>query len=111
MDFRASAWEVINKHLSDPASMVKHQTDSFDSFMSTGIDQVIQSYSPIEVAEGPYDDVGPAVWYSVTPSNVSVSRCVTHDKFGKPSVLVPNDARLRNLTYGSTLTLDLEVHS
>jgi DNA-directed RNA polymerase II subunit RPB2 len=111
MDFRASAWEVINKHLSDPASMVKHQIDSFESFMSTGIDQVIQSYSPIEVSEGPYDESGPSVWYSVTPSNVSVSRCVTHDKFGKPSVLVPNDARLRNLTYGSTLTLDLEVQS
>eukprot|EP00873_Tetraselmis_striata_P033814 jgi/Tetstr1/454078/TSEL_040997.t1 len=109
--FHDSAWQVINKHLADPAALVKHQIDSFESFMATGIDQVLKSYSPIEVTEGPYEGTEPAVRYSVVPSNVSVSRCVTHDKFGRPSVLLPNDARLRNLTYGSTLTVDLDIQS
>lgn len=109
--FNDSAWEVINKHLADPAALVKHQIDSFESFMSTGIDQVLASYSPIEVTEGPYENGIPSVRYSITPSKVSVSRCITHDKFGKPSVLLPNDARLRNLTYGSALSVDFEIKS
>lgn len=109
--FREAAWEVINKQLSSPSALVKHQIDSFDVFLSSGIDLVMSSYSPIEVTEGPYENGAPAIRYSLTPSNVSVGRCITYDKYGKPSVLLPNDARLRNLTYAASLTVDFSIES
>lgn len=110
-DFREIAWSVIDKHLCDPTALAKHQIDSFESFISTGIDQVIASYSPIEVTEGPYENGIPSVRYTVTPSQVHVSRCITHDRSGNASVILPNDARLRNLTYGCTLSVDLVIES
>ncbi|AUF82698.1 DNA-directed RNA polymerase II subunit Rpb2 [Tetraselmis virus 1] len=104
-----SAWKVIDKHFEDTASLVKHQIDSFETFVSTGIDQVIASYSPIEVSAGPYDSNGPAIRYTIKPSDITVGRCVTHDKYGKATVLLPNDARLRNLTYQSQISVDFNI--
>ena len=110
-EFREIAWSVIDKHLCDPTALVKHQIDSFENFISTGIDQVISSYTPIDITEGPYENGVPAVKYSVSPSRVHVSRCITHDRYGNASVILPNDARLRNLTYGCTLSVDLEIEA
>nr|WRJ69868.1 DNA-directed RNA polymerase II subunit Rpb2 [Oceanusvirus sp.] len=105
------AWTVIEKSFGDASCLVKHQLDSFDAFVSNGIDQVISSYYPIEVTAGPYEASGPALRYSVSPSKITVSRCVTHDKYGKATVLLPNDARLRNLTYQSQITVDFEIEA
>lgn len=109
--FRELAWEIIHKHLSDPASLVRHQTDSFDAFVRTGIDSVIRSYGPIDVTEGPYENGVPALRFSIRLSDVSVGRCITHDSLGRPSVILPNDARLRNISYTSSLTADLDIES
>ena len=105
------AWEVIDKHFDDTSTLVKHQVDSFETFVSSGIDQVIKSYSPIEVTAGPYDASGGAMQYNITPSTITVARCVTHDKYGKSTVLLPNDARLRNLTYQSQLYVDFMIEA
>jgi DNA-directed RNA polymerase II subunit RPB2 len=105
-----AAWRVIDKHVEDATALVKHQIDSFEHFVSTGIEQVVAAQNPIEVCAGPYSAEGAAaIRYSVRMSEVSLGRCVTHDRFGQPTVILPNDARLRNLTYAAQIHVDVDI--
>ena len=105
------SWIAIDKICSDKA-LVAHQINSFSEFVNLGIPSVIQSFNPITInngfnhTTGKYDSV-----FQASFSNLSLSRCTTQDKNGKTTILLPSDARLRNIVYSSILTADINIES
>uniref|UniRef100_A0A6C0JMS8 DNA-directed RNA polymerase n=1 Tax=viral metagenome TaxID=1070528 RepID=A0A6C0JMS8_9ZZZZ len=108
-------WKIINTYFEDnPQSLVRHHIDSYNDFFKNGIFQIFKEKNPLRINTR-YDD----------SINDYRSQCIMYfggkngDKiyFGKPIVydennshyMFPNEARLRNMTYGMTVHYDIEV--
>ena len=108
-------WKIINKYFEDnPQSLVRHHIESYNDFFKTGIFQIMRENNPVRI-DSRYD------------KNIDDyrSQCIMYlggkagDKvyFGKPVIyddndshyMYPNEARLRNMTYGMTIHYDVEI--
>jgi DNA-directed RNA polymerase II subunit RPB2 len=120
------AWNLIDKYFKDnPYNLVAHHLDSYNDFFSKGIFQIFRENNPIRFVEREEEIK------SKKSSDISPRECriyiggKTGDKlyFGKPIIfddsssdknpyphyMYPNDARLRNMTYGITIHYDIDV--
>ena len=109
-------WEIISKYFHDnPYNLVTHHVESFNQFFKKGIFQVFKEKNPIEI-------------FTLYDANIEDyrSKCIMYfggkdgNKiyFGKPIVydsddnihyMYPNEARLRNMTYGMTIHYDIDI--
>ena len=111
----SDTWKIINKMFEgNPQSLVRHHIESYNDFYKTGIFQIFKEKNPIRI-QTRYDD----------KIDDFRSQCIMHfggkdgDKiyFGKPVIydnndshyMFPNEARLRNMTYGMTIHYDIDV--
>jgi DNA-directed RNA polymerase II subunit RPB2 len=111
----ATIWNLIDTYFQDnPQALVRHHIDSYNDFFKHGIFQIFKEKNPIRINTR-FD---PAI-------NDYRSQCVIYfggkngDKiyFGKPVIyddanahyMYPNEARLRNMTYGMTIHYDVEI--
>ena len=107
-------WDIINsyfdgKHLD---RLVRHQIESFNDFVTYQIPKTIAMFNPIHIrSEKSYDES--AKKYSlemfVTFENFSISRPQIHENTGAIKLMFPHEARLRNFTYASNMTVDLNI--
>ena len=119
------AWNLIDKYFKDnPYNLVAHHLDSYNDFFSKGLFQIFRENNPIRFIER----------FEKEKETESENRneCFVYlggkngDKlyFGKPIIydseadgyskpyphyMYPNDARLRNMTYGTTIHYDVDV--
>jgi DNA-directed RNA polymerase II subunit RPB2 len=110
------SWKLIDKYFKDnPTCLVSHHLESYNDFFKNGIKRIIRENNPIRFIE------------SEDESNESGNRneCKLYlggkdgNKiyYGKPVIyddnnahyMFPNDARLRNMTYGITIHYDVDV--
>ncbi len=120
------AWNLIDKYFKDnPYNLVAHHLDSYNDFFSKGIFQIFRENNPIRYIER---EQSTEDTLKVSKNNIP-QECFIYiggkngDKiyFGKPIIydeennkpyvhyLYPNDARLRNMTYGITIHYDIDV--
>merc|ERR1711948_72380 len=83
-------WYVINTYFKK-YGFVRHQLESFNSFITTLLPHIIQESNEIRVTQDSEEHV-------VTLCNVSVQRPTTPDVDGSERDLEPHMARLRGLT-------------
>ena len=127
------AWNLIDKYFKDnPYNLVEHHLDSYNDFFSKGIFQIFRENNPIRFVERETEeetlqtDKKKAI---KTGIKENPNECFIYlggkngDKiyFGKPIIydeetnkpyphyMYPNDARLRNMTYGITIHYDIDV--
>lgn len=86
---------------------MQQQRDSFNYFIDYSLQQIVDQDNTVEVTIEK-DDNRPRHTYSITFDQVSNSRPFTKDDDVTDS-LFPNDARLRNITYSSSLFVDIKV--
>ena len=110
------SWKIIDKYFNEnPNNLVAHHLESYNDFFNNGINRIFRENNPIRFIEREEE------------SAVSNKRneCLLYlggkdgDKiyFGKPVIyddnhahyMYPNDARLRNMTYGITIHYDVDV--
>ena len=108
-------WKIIDSYFSDnPQCLVQHHTDSYNDFFKNGIFQIFKDKNPIRIGSD-FDET----------INDYRTQCVMYfggkegNKifFGKPVIydevnshyMYPNEARLRNMTYGMTIHYDIDV--
>jgi DNA-directed RNA polymerase II subunit RPB2 len=108
-------WKIINTYFEDnPQSLVRHHIDSYNDFFKNGIFQLFKEKNPLRINTRYDEKLGD---YR--------SQCIMYfggkngDKiyFGKPIIyddnnshyMFPNEARLRNMTYGMTIHYDIEI--
>ncbi len=115
MDKDSVSWKIIHKYFNDnPENLVAHHLDSYNSFFSSGINNIFRENNPIRFIERENDD-----------NSGKQSQCFLYLAgkdgskiyYGKPIIfddhhthyMYPNDARLRNMTYGITIHYDVDV--
>lgn len=108
------AWNLIenyfkNKHLHQ---LVRHQIESYNDFIQNQMKKTIEMFNPL-VIRSSQDYIREFKKYRlqiiVNFQNLSLYRPEIHENNGATKLMFPNDARLRNFTYNSNMTLDLEI--
>jgi DNA-directed RNA polymerase II subunit RPB2 len=110
------SWKLIDTYFKDnPNNLVAHHLDSYNEFFKNGIHRIFRENNPIRFIEREQE------------GNVANKRneCLLYlggkdgksVYYGKPIIyddnnthyMFPNDARLRNMTYGITIHYDVDV--
>jgi DNA-directed RNA polymerase II subunit RPB2 len=130
-DVSSMQWEVIDKYFAhDEQTLVKHHISSYNSFMKEGIPKILRDENPISLEFKDSDSERRNV------QNASILyKCKlylggkngTAVYFGKPIIydyndeapldddaefkhyMYPNEARLRNMSYVTTVHVDVEI--
>src|SRR3989344_665795 len=90
-------FKIIKSHLKEGVS--KMQIDSFDDFVHTKMDQIFEKEISITLQRGEK--------YNLTFSQPHLSSPHIIDEGRKLREIYPNEARLRNLHYESTLSVNI----
>ena len=113
------SWKLIDKYFKDnPQNLVAHHLDSYNEFFASGINSIFKENNPIRFIEREDKEKK----NSDTSNECSLylgGKNGNKIYFGKPIIyddtekgahyMYPNDARLRNMTYGITIHYDVDV--
>ena len=134
--WQEACWIVINSYF-DEKGLVRQQLDSFDEFIQMSVQRIVEDTPSIELqAEAQHRrgetetpvriilskfisliildecplssfifDLQPK--YVVKFEQIYLSKPTHWEKDGSPSPMMPNEARLRNLTYSAPLYVDI----
>ena len=116
MDVDKVVWNIIDTYFKDnPDFLIKHQTDSYNLFFSSGIKQIFKERNPIRILK----EQDPKTKQFAYECNLYLAgKSGDRLYYGKPIIyddndnvhfMYPNEARLRNMTYGFTIHYDVEV--
>lgn len=108
-------WKIINSHFVDnPQTLVRHHVDSYNDFYKADIFNIFKEKNPVRISSQLNERTG----QFRNECNIYFGG-KNGDKlyFGKPVIyddkrshyMFPNEARLRNMTYGMTIHYDVEV--
>ena len=115
MDKENISWKLIDKYFNDNQTcLVSHHLESFNEFFKSGIKSIFHENNPIRFIEREDES---------TPGKRNECLLYLGGKegnqiyYGKPVIyddnnahyMFPNDARLRNMTYGVTIHYDVHV--
>ena len=108
-------WLVIDKYFKDnPNAFVSHHLDSYNDFFNDGIKRVFKEKNPIKIMK----QQDPKTHEFRYRANVYLGGKEGNKLYyGKPVIyddnrehfMYPNEARLRNMTYGITIHYDVDV--
>ena len=104
-------WTVISSFF-DTKGLVSQQLDSFDEFVSTTMQELVEENSLLTLdqnAPQSEDESDPIMLrrYEIKFGTVLLSRPAMTEGDGSTSAMLPQEARLRNLTYSSPLYLEM----
>ena len=104
-------WTVISSFF-DTKGLVSQQLDSFDEFVCTTMQELIQENSLITLdqnAPASEDENDPITLrrYEIKFGNVLLTRPAMTEGDGTTNPMIPQEARLRNLTYSCPLYLEM----
>lgn len=111
-DFKRFTWEAVQRYFIDSkySQIVKHQIESFNDFIMRKMEQIIDGFNAIEIHHQ-YLQKNECFKYvlSIKVDNVILSKPIIVEKDGSTKVMLPNDARLRNLTYAAPVYVDVHI--
>ena len=107
-------WTLIGsyfegKHLDQ---LVRHQIESYNDMVNVQLKRTVDMFNPVRiVSDQDYDRVSHThrLEIEVSFANLYLSRPQIHENTGAMKILFPQEARLRNFTYASMMTLDMSV--
>ena len=90
--------------------LVSHQIDSYNEFLDKKLTQIIQGFNPIQVYQRFLPDTKSfAQRISVSVLNPAMGKPAFQKQDGTQLLMTPHLARMNNLTYASTLHVDVHV--
>ncbi len=107
-------WTIIGsyfegKHLEQ---LVRHQIESYNDMINVQLKRTVDMFNPVKIAsEQDYDKITRKyrLEIEVNFTNLYLSRPQIHENTGATKILFPQEARLRNFTYASMMTVDMNV--
>lgn len=108
------SWKVVDEYFKPNKGyqMVKHQIESFNDFVLRKMGQIIEGFNPIEINHQyiPDDDGGKFKYMmTIEVENPTLMKPLIYEKDGSTKNMTPNEARLRNFTYSSAVTVSLLI--
>ena len=112
--YTEAPWDIIetyfeNCHLSQ---LVRHQLESYNDFVTHQIQKTIDMFNPVVIkSENDFDKKSGkySLEINITFNNFVITRPQIHENNGATKRMFPNQARLRNFTYASAMTVDLNI--
>ena len=114
IDQKELNWKIIEsyfegKHLE---RLIRHQLESYDHFVNYQIKKTIEMFNPV-IIHSEHDKDENTGLYSlemiITFNNFQIYRPQIHENNGATKIMFPQEARLRNFTYSSAMTLDINI--
>ena len=98
-----------HKHLKQ---LVKHQLESYNYFVNNQIQQTIEMFNPLIIVSD-HDYIKEhnlhRLEIEITFDNFSIYRPQIYENNGSTKIMFPQEARLRNFSYSSAMTVDLNI--
>ena len=107
-------WSIIDSYFRDQhlERLVRHQLESYNNFVGYQIIKTIEMFNPVHIkSENDYDPISQkyALEIIITFENFHIYRPQIHENNGKIKLMFPQEARLRNFTYASAMTIDINI--
>ena len=107
-------WKIIHAYFKGQhlERLVRHQLESYNNFVSYQIQKTIAMFNPVHIAsEQDFDPVSQkhSLELFVTFENFNIYRPQIHENNGATKLMFPQEARLRNFTYASAMTIDINI--
>ncbi|KAI1728980.1 RNA polymerase rpb2, domain 6 domain-containing protein [Ditylenchus destructor] len=107
--WQEACWVVISAYF-DEKGLVRQQLDSFDEFIQMIVQRIVEDSPAVELqseAQHMAGDIENPTQFSLKFGQIYLSKPTHWEKDGAPTPMMPNEARLRNLTYSSPLYVDI----
>jgi len=107
-------WDVIRSYFAGNhlKKLVRHQIESFNNFVTHQIPKTIEMFNPVHIrSEKSFHELSGkySLELDVTFQNFNLYRPQIHENTGATKIMFPSEARLRNFTYASNMTIDLNI--
>ncbi len=107
-------WNIIESYFRGQhlERFVRHQLESYNNFVGFQITKTIEMFNPVHiVSEQDLDPVSKkhSLEIFVTFENFHIYRPQIHENNGAIKLMFPQEARLRNFTYASATTIDINI--
>ena len=107
-------WNIIESYFRGQhlERLVRHQLESYNNFVGHQISKTIEMFNPVHiVSEQDYDPNSKkySLEIFVTFENFNIYRPQIHENNGAIKLMFPQEARLRNFTYASSMTVDVNI--
>lgn len=109
------SWAIIDKLFKEnPFNLVAHHLDSYNDFFSNGIFRIFRENNPLKVVQVEKNkSVEPmqAFFYmgGKNADKIYFGKPIIYDNNDEIHYMYPNEARLRNMTYGFSIHYDVDV--
>jgi len=110
------SWTLIDKYFKEnPYNLVAHHLDSYNDFFSNGIFRIFRENNPLKVVQKLDEKTGEeptqAFFYmgGKTGNKIYFGKPVIYDSNDNIHYMYPNQARLRNMSYGMSIHYDVDV--
>jgi DNA-directed RNA polymerase beta subunit len=107
-------WHIIESYFKGQHldRFVRHQHESYNNFVGYQITKTIEMFNPLHIASEQDFDLE-SKKYSlelfITFENFQIYRPQIHENNGAIKLMFPQEARLRNFTYASATTIDINI--
>ena len=109
-------WDFINTYFHDhPQHLVQHHIDSYNYFFETDLFRIFKENNPQTLHSDQYDETHQDYSHSLkmyfggkNGDKIYFGKPVISDK-GNPHVMMPNEARLRDMNYSMPIHYDIEI--
>ena len=107
-------WNIIESYFKGQhlERLVRHQLESYNNFVGYQISKTIEMFNPVHiVSEQDYDPNNKkySLEIFVNFENFNIYRPQIHENNGAIKLMFPQEARLRNFTYASSMTVDVNI--
>ena len=107
-------WTVIESYFKDQHldRLVRHQLESYNNFVGHQIIKTIEMFNQVNIkSEEDYDEKSGrySLEMFITFENFHIYRPQIHENNGAIKLMFPQEARLRNFTYASAMTIDINI--
>jgi DNA-directed RNA polymerase II subunit RPB2 len=107
-------WKIIESYFQGQQleRFVRHQLESYNNFVGYQIIKTIDMFNPVHIAsEQDFDPSSKkySLEIFITFENFHIYRPQIHENNGAIKLMFPQEARLRNFTYASAMTVDINI--
>jgi DNA-directed RNA polymerase II subunit RPB2 len=110
-DYLNDCWDVMDSYfkLNNNKKIADYQYLSFDQFITKYIDDIFKQFNPIKLYNNYIPELNKhQLKLAIEFENYSIGNPIITDNDGETFNMTPQDARNRNLTYASELSIDIK---
>ena len=107
-------WDMIGSYFENGhlERLVRHQLESYNDMVYNQLERTIEMFNPVHIAsEQDYDRVAKKhrLEMIVEFKHFNLHRPQIHENNGATKLMFPQEARLRNFTYASSMMIDVKI--